>query len=334
MAANDSPKTLQEAVIYYSDLKVCQDALIAARWPNGVICPTCGRTDVAYLENQKRWQCKGKHPQRQFSAKKGTIFEDSPIPLQKWFVAIWLIASAKNGISSYELHRAIGVTQKTGWFMLHRIRLAMQAGGFEKKFEGRVEVDESFIGGQARYMHKAKREKAMRGMVAGRWHRTPVVAAIKRTSEDGPSQVVARVVPNNRRASVMPFVREHVSRENTVLYTDALKSYEQPPVSPWTGQRTGQSFEHRVIDHAVGYVQDDIHTNSAENFWALVKRMLKGTYVSVEPFHLFRYLDEQVLRFNTRKMSDAARFNAMTARVVGKRLTYKELIGQRFKQSA
>src|SRR5687768_5690541 len=207
MDANDSPKTLQEAVIYYADKDTCQKALVAARWPNGVVCPTCGRTDVAYLENQKRWQCKSKHPQRQFSAKKGTIFEDSPISLSEWFVAIWLISSAKNGISSYELHRAIGVTQKTAWFMLHRIRLAMQAGGFEKKFQGRVEVDETFIGGQARYMHKAKREKAMRGMVAGRWHRTAVVGAIQRGENGEPSQVAARVIPNTRRATVMPFVR-------------------------------------------------------------------------------------------------------------------------------
>ena len=332
MAANDSPKTLQEAVIYYSDLKVCQDALVAARWPNGVVCPTCGRTDVAYLENQKRWQCKGKHPQRQFSAKKGTIFEDSPIPLQKWFVAIWLISSAKNGISSYELHRAIGVTQKTGWFMLHRIRLAMQAGGFEKKFQGRVEVDETFIGGQARYMHKAKREKAMRGMISGQWHRTIVVGAFQRATEDSPSQAVVRVVPNTRRKSLMPFVREHVSREKATIYTDANRSYEQPIT--WNGERHPEAFDRRVIDHAVSYVQGEVHTNSAENFWALVKRMLRGTYVSVEPFHLFRYLDEEVLRFNTRKMTDADRFKSMTARVVGKRLTYAELIGQRFKQSA
>src|SRR5687767_9264282 len=202
MAANDSPKTLQEAVIHYADRDVCQEALVAARWPDGVECPTCGRTDVAYLANQRRWQCKGKHPKRQFSAKVGTIFEDSPISLSKWFVAIWLISSAKNGISSYELHRAIGVTQKTGWFMLHRIRLAMQAGGFEKKFEGRVEVDETFIGGQARFMHKAKRDKVMRGMITGQWHRTIVVGAIQRTSDGGPSQAVVRVVPNTRRKSV------------------------------------------------------------------------------------------------------------------------------------
>jgi transposase-like protein len=326
MAANDSPKTLKEAIRYYADPKVCQDALVAARWPNGVVCPTCGRTDVSFLANQNRWQCKSKHPRRQFSAKVGTIFEDSPISLSDWFVAIWLIASAKNGISSYELHRAIGVTQKTAWFMLHRIRLAMQAGGFEKKFAGRVEVDETFIGGQARYMHKAQRDRAMKGMVAGRSHRTAVVGAIMRGRDGQPSQAVARVIPNTRRSTVMPFVRQHVSTEDTTLYTDALRSYEQHPSQP--------EFVHKFIDHAEGYVQDDIHTNSAENFWALVKRMLRGTYVSVGPFHLFRYLDEQVYRFNSRKMVDGDRFADALTHLAGKRLTYTELTGKRFEQSA
>jgi transposase-like protein len=332
MAASTSPKTLREAILHYADPMVCQDALVAARWPNGVTCPTCGRTDVAFLKNQNRWQCKGKHSRRQFSAKVGTIFEDSPIDLSKWFVAIWLIASAKNGISSYELHRAIGITQKSAWFVLHRIRLAMQAGNFEKKFDGHVEVDETFIGGQARYMHKDKRDKAMRGMVSGRWHRTAVVGAIQRGTNGQPSQAVARVIENTRRKTVMPFVHEHVSKEKTVLYTDALKSYEQPPT--WTGERHPDAFEHKVIDHAVSYVQGDIHTNGAENFWALTKRMLKGTYVSVEPFHLHRYLDEEVYRFNSRKMTDGARFDAMMTRLAGKRLTYARLIGERSEQSA
>src|ERR1700716_4294365 len=159
MAANVSPKTLQEAVIYYADPLVCQAELIAARWPRGVVCPTCGSTKVRFLANQNRWQCAFKHSRRQFSSKVGTIFEDSPISLSKWFVAIWLISSAKNGISSYELHRAIGITQKSAWFMLHRIRLAMQARSFEKKFESEVEVDETFIGGKARNMHADRRAR-------------------------------------------------------------------------------------------------------------------------------------------------------------------------------
>jgi transposase-like protein len=128
MAGNTAPTTLQEAIRFYSDLDVCQQSLVDARWPNGVECPQCGSKDVRYLPNQRRWRCRGeKHTRQQFSAKVGTIFEDSPIGLDKWFTAIWLITNAKNGISSYELSRSIGVTQKTAWFILHRIRLAMQA---------------------------------------------------------------------------------------------------------------------------------------------------------------------------------------------------------------
>jgi transposase-like protein len=142
MAENTTPQTLQQAVLYYSDKDVCQRLLAEARWPDGVKCPYCGSDDVSYLPNQRRWRCrKGAHDRRQFSVKIGTIFEDSPLGLDKWFTAVWLIAGAKNGISSYELHRGIGVTQKSAWFMLHRIRLAMQTGTFAK-LSGHVEADE------------------------------------------------------------------------------------------------------------------------------------------------------------------------------------------------
>jgi transposase-like protein len=159
MAANKAPKTLLEAIRYYSDLDICQQELAEARWPDGVECPTCGRKDAGYLAAQRRWQCRSKHPKRQFSVKTGTIFEDSPLGLDKWFAAMWMIAGAKNGISSYEIHRALGVTQKTAWFMLHRIRLAMQTKSFNK-IDGEVEVDETFIGGKARNTH-AKRVRLL-----------------------------------------------------------------------------------------------------------------------------------------------------------------------------
>src|SRR6267143_1116838 len=152
MAQNTSPKTLQEAIIYFSNPDNCLSYLVASRWPNGVICPTCGRDDVTFLAKQKKWQCKSAHKQRQFSAKVGTIFEDSPLGLDKWLTAVWLITNAKKGISSYEVHRAIGVTQKTGWFMLQRIRLAMQNGSVVK-MGGTCEADETYIGAKARYMH-------------------------------------------------------------------------------------------------------------------------------------------------------------------------------------
>ena len=156
------PKTLQEAVVYFSNPDNCQDYVVSRRWPNGVTCPTCGRADVAYLAKQRRWQCKGKHPKRQFSAKVGTIFEDSALGLDKWLVAIWMVANCKNGVSSYEVARGLGITQKSAWHMLHRIRLAMQAGSFSR-LAGEVEVDETFIGGRARFMHKDKREKKIKG---------------------------------------------------------------------------------------------------------------------------------------------------------------------------
>jgi hypothetical protein len=314
---------LQEAIVHYADLDVCQQELVAARWPDGVECPTCGRKDVAYLATQRRWQCKGNHPKRQFSAKVGTIFEDSPISLSKWFTAIWLIASAKNGISSYEIHRAIGVTQKTAWFMLHRIRLAMQTNSF-RKMTGEVEIDETYIGGKARFMHKDKRDKAK----GSTWMGKVVVLGLLERHGEGRSRIHTHVVRGTRRNALLPRVHETVER-GTQVYSDALQSYQDQ-----YGHGLPNAYVHKVIDHAEGYVQGNVHTNGLENYWSLLKRTIKGTYVSVEPFHLFRYLDEQAFRFNTRKTSDSARFNEMAARVVGKRLTYAQLIGERHEQSA
>src|SRR5262245_13721830 len=182
--ATTSPKTLQEAVIHFADPKACEDALVAARWPRGVQCPHCGSSDVRRLETQKRWECKAKHPRRQFSAKVGTIFQDSPINLSKWFVAIWLISSAKNGISSYELAKAIGITQKSAWFVLHRIRLAMRAESFERKFDGIVEADETFVGGRAKFMHKWRRDRVMQGRHSGRYGKAAVFALLERHGSD------------------------------------------------------------------------------------------------------------------------------------------------------
>ncbi|MBZ5557139.1 MAG: IS1595 family transposase [Acidobacteriia bacterium] len=326
MATNASPQTLQEAVRHYADLDVCQAELVAARWPDGVECPTCGRKDVGYLATQRRWQCKGKHPKRQFSAKVGTIFEDSPIKLDKWFVAIWLISSAKNGISSYELERSIGVTQKTAWFMLHRIRLAMQTRSFlQGKLTGEVEVDETFIGGRARFMHADRRKKTIglkRGGIVGK---IAVMGLLQRHGKDGHSAIRLEVVADTKRHTLQPRVEANVEPgPATTVYTDANNSYN----------RLGAAYVHQVIDHAEKYVDGQIHTNGCENFWSLLKRGLRGTYVSVEPFHLFRYLDEQAFRFNTRKQTDRARFEEMAQRVIGRRLTYKDLIGKADAQSA
>jgi transposase-like protein len=325
MATENTPETLLGAINYFEDVDVATMFVANLRWPDGVACPHCAGKNCPYVESRRIWQCKD--CRKQFSVKVGSIFEDSPIPLSKWLPTMWLLVNCKNGVSSYEISRDIGVTQKTAWFMLHRLRMAVHAKSFDK-FGGDVEVDETFIGGAARNMHKAKRDRVMKGKVAGRTHLTAVVGAIKRGSNGEPSQAAVRVVPNTRRKSVMPFVNDHVSREDAVLITDALKSYDQPPISPWTGQPVAEGYERKVIDHATAYVQGDIHTNSAENFWSLLKRMLRGTYVSVEPFHLFRYLDEQVYRFNNRKKTDGMRFVEACASVFGKRLTYSALIGK------
>ncbi len=154
------PKTLQQAIVYFADPKNCLTYMVARRWPNGVICPTCGSAKVKFQDKHNRWQCSNKHPKRQFTAKVGTIFEDSPISLDKWLTATWMITNCKNGNSSWELHRTLGVTQKTAWFMGHRIRLAMQDDLTGGMLGGDVEVDETFIGGKVRNMHKSRINRA------------------------------------------------------------------------------------------------------------------------------------------------------------------------------
>ncbi len=307
------PRTLQEAIRYFSDPAVCLDYVAKLRWPNGIACPTCGSADVRFLATRRLWECKAKHPRRQFSVKVGTIFEDSPIGLDKWLAAMWIIANAKNGVSSHEMHRTLGVTQKTAWFMLHRIRLAMQTKTFAK-FGGEVEADETFIGGKARFMHKAQRAKKIRG--TGGKDKTPVMGLLERHGPDGHSAVKAKVVPNVRKRTLVEEVREHVA-PGAEVFTDALASYAG----------LSEDFAHQVIDHAEAYAEGKVHTNGLENFWSLLKRAIKGSYINVEPFHLFRYLDEESFRFNSRKADDASRFHEVASMVTGKRLTYKDLTG-------
>ena len=310
---SQEPKTLIEAIRYFADPDVCLDFVVSLRWPNGIACPTCGATDVRFISTRKLWECKEKHAKRQFSAKVGTIFEGSPLGLDKWLATIWMIANAKNGVSSYEIARSIGVTQKSGWFMLHRIRLAMQAGTFDK-MDGEVEVDETFIGGKARNMHKAKRAK--RGKARGPIGKAIVFGALERSSE-GHSTVQAKVVPDIRRGTLTAEIHAHVELGAT-LYTDGLGSY----------RFLNEDYMHEVVNHEANeYVRGNVHTQGIENFWSLLKRSLHGTYISVEPFHLFRYLDEQIFRFNNRKADDAGRFQLVARAIIGKRLTYAELTG-------
>jgi transposase-like protein len=303
------PATLHEAITYFSNPANCLNAAIALRWPDGVTCPTCGSAAVTLLATRQIWKCKTKHPKQQFSAKVGTIFEDSPIGLDKWFTAIWLIGNCKNGVSSCELARDLGVTQKTAWFMLHRIRTAMQRGTFEK-LAGEIEVDESFIGGLARFMHKDKKAKITGTGGAGK---ELVIGLLDRET----GKVRVKHITNRKRGTLQEEVRANVE-QGSAVFTDELASY--------TG--LDREYIHEFVNHAEEYVRGNVHTNGIENFWSLLKRGLKGTYVSVEPFHLFRYLDEQAFRFNERKGTDRDRFMEMLASVVGRRLTYKQLTGK------
>ena len=305
-------KTLQQAIIHFSDFDRCQQFVIESRWPDGKVrCPYCGSEDVLYLKNARLWYCKlGQHSRRKFSLKVGTLFEDSAIPLQKWLPACWLLYNCKNGVSSYEIHRDLKVTQKTAWFMLHRIRLAAHSETFEK-LSGEIEVDESFIGGKARNMHADKRREKITG--TGGMGKVAVMGLLERHGK-----VHTRIVPNVRKKRLQAEVREHVE-PGAHLYTDALKSYEG----------LDADYVHQVIDHAEAYARGSVHTNGLENFWSLLKRGIKGTYVSVEPFHLFRYLDEQAFRFNNRNdMDDGDRFRLAMSKIVGKRLTYAQLTGK------
>lgn len=312
MDANTAPpETLLEAIRYFSDADASLSFMVGLRWPKGVVCPRCGSGRHSFLTTRRIWKCMG--CKKQFSVKVGTLFEDSPIGLEKWLPALWMVVNCKNGISSYELGRALGVTQKTAWFMLHRLRLAMQTETFGK-IGGEVEVDETYIGGRARFMHRSKREQKIKG--TGGMGKAAVMGLLERHGEDGHSTVRTKVVPNVRRRTLAPEVREHV-KTGAEVFTDALRSYDD----------LAEDYTHQVIDHAESYAEGKVHTNGLENFWSLLKRGIKGTYVSVEPFHLFRYLDEQSYRFNNRKVSDAIRFVKAAARIVGKRLTYSELTG-------
>jgi transposase-like protein len=307
MTTNRLPTSLIEAVRYFADADVATEYVAKLRWPDGPTCPVCGAREYSYLSTRKLWKCKS--CKKQYSAKLGTIFEDSPVGLDKWLPAVWLVANSKNGISSHEAGRALGVTQKTAWFMLHRIRLAMQTGTFERMLDGRgpIEVDETYIGGSARNMHKAERQ---RRFSEGPFERKSVVMGARQ--RDG--QVRARVVEKADGGTLNGFVHDHAPFGGKV-YTDGHRGY--------TGLE--RDYTHETIDHMTEYVRGQVHTNGVENFWSLLKRGLHGTYISVQPFHLFRYLDERVFTYNQRSLTDLGRFTLLLNGAVGRRLTWAEL---------
>jgi len=301
------PQTLQEAVLCFTDLDTSNTFMAQIRWPDGVTCPYCEGKAVSYLSTRRKWKCMNKACHKQFSVKVGTVMEDSPIGLDKWLAAVWMITNDKNGISSYEIHRALDITQKSAWFLLHRIRLAMQTGTFEK-LSGQVEADETYIGGLARNMHRDKRYAKITG--TGGSGKVAVMGLLERNGK-----VRAKVINDATQLTLHAEVKSHVE-PGAELFTDGWKAY--------SGLGADQ-----VIDHAEKYVDGQIHTNGIENFWSLLKRSIKGTYVSVEPFHLFRYLDEQAFRFNERKGKDVNRFIKTMRQIAGKRLTFDELTGKK-----
>ena len=290
--------TLQEAVVHFSVYENCHQFMVDLRWPNGkVTCPRCGSDDVAWLPNARVYKCYQKHPLQKFSLKVGTIFEDSPLPLEKWLPVMWMLVNCKNGISSWEVHRAVKVTQKTAWFMLQRCRLAMQDELTGGSLGGEVEVDETYIGGKARNMHKSKKRRLNQATGGNGLQGGAGKAVVMGMLERG-GKVVASVIPDRGKASMQAVVRGSVEKGTTI--------HSDEHVGVW---RMDDEYVHQMVNHLEQYVDGNVHTNEMENFWSLLKRTIGGTYVSVEPFHLFRYVDEQAFRFNNRKpMDDGDRF--------------------------
>ncbi|HEV3307641.1 MAG TPA: IS1595 family transposase [Candidatus Sulfotelmatobacter sp.] len=317
------PQILQEAIKVFSDEQVCIDAVAMMRWTDGPRCPDClgdKAKNPYYLKTQKRWKCR--ECRRQFSVKVGTIFEDSPISLQKWLPAMWMLVNCKNGISSWELHRALGVSQKSAWFMLQRLRLALKAKDLGFKLGGKdssgVETDETFVGGRLKNMHRNKQTKYMIDSRGPNFNKTVVHGMLDRDLR----QVRASVVPNTSRETLQTAVLKNV-KYGSRLYSDEAVAYD----------KMNWRFVHEVVNKTETYVRGQVHVNGMENFWALLKRGLKGTYVAVEPFHLERYVDEQVFRFNNRAtkdnpLKDSDRFLLALSQVAGKRLTFAELTGK------
>ena len=318
-------KTLQGAIAYFSDPQRAFDAAAEFRWPGrNITCPRCGQAKHSFIKTRRLWFCYV--CKKQFTVKVGTIMEDSPLGLDKWMMALWLLANCKNGISSYELGKALGVRQNSAWFMLHRIREAMKDDD-TFKFGGPgsiVESDETFVGPNPYKMHRSRKIKLQQ--IRGQQRRGDVgvgKTAVAGILDRETRRVRAKVVPNVRRETLQAAILNAIA-PGSHLYTDEAATYR------WA---TGESdFVHEMVNHAREYVRGQVHTQGIDNFWSLLKRTLRGTYVAVEPFHLDRYLDEQIFRFNNRAtrdnpLNDSDRFAFLMSQVAGKRLTYAQLTG-------
>jgi transposase-like protein len=318
---SDFPKSLLEATRYFADPDVCVEFVASMRWPQGVECPHCSGKRVSYLKSRRIFKCMSKECHKQFSVKTFSVFEDSPIPLDKWMVAVWLIVNCKNGISSYEIARDLKVTQKTAWFMLHRIRLAMHDPANWKLGSegGPVETDESFIGGKIKNKHVRTRERMKRDQILD--NKMAVMGMLDRETR----KVRVDLIPDVSRETLQAMILNHISA-GAKIYTDEHRGYGHLDAKT-------SGYLHEAVNHMWEYVRGEVHTNGIENFWSLLKRGLNGTYVAVEPFHLRSYLFEQVFRFNNRAtkdnpLTDADRFALAVSQISGKRLTYAELTGK------
>jgi transposase-like protein len=324
-SAEKLPKSLLQATRYFADPDVCVDFVAAMRWPNGVVCPHCDSKRVSYLSTRRIWKCMAKDCHQQFSVKTQSVFEDSPIPLDKWLTAVWLVVNCKNGVSSYEIMRDLKVTQKTAWFMLHRIRLALRDCNWSKMGGGEnggpVEVDEAFIGPNPTKMHKSRKAKvrAQNGGTLGPVGKTAVFGMLDRDLR----KVRAMMVPDVDRKTLQREILKGVER-GAKLYTDCAFGADN---------LTKYNYIHETVNHTREYVRGQVSTQGIDNFWSLLKRGLRGTYVAVEPFHLDRYVDEQAFRYNNRAtrdnpLNDLDRFALAVSQIAGKRLTYAELTGK------
>jgi transposase-like protein len=327
--AMTEPKSLQQAIVYFSNPDNCIDYLALRRWPDGkVLCPTCGSDKVKFNPNRRLWQCSTHHAKRQFSIKVGTVMEDSAIPLDKWLTAMWLVTNCKNGVSSYEVARDLRITQKSAWFMLHRIRLAMQDETAGKLGGGNseVEADETYVGGSTRNMHKDRKLRIQQERTkTPNWkavNKNPYKTAVQGILDRDARQIRAKVLSNVKRETLQNEILNHVEF-GSKLYTDNAVAYNE----------LANIYVHDVVNHETEYVRGRVHTNGLENFWSLLKRTLHGTYHAVEPFHLGRYVDEQVFRYNNRgtksnPLNDSDRFDLAVRQIVGKRLTFASLTGK------
>ena len=308
----ETPKTLQQAAIFFANPDNCVAYVASKRWPDGVVtCPNCGAEGAKYMPTRCVWQCKTRHPKSQFSVKVGSIYEDSALGLDKWLLATWMVVNCKNGVSSYEIARSIGVTQKSAWFMLHRIRESMKDVG--TTLSGVIEMDETFVGGKVKNMHKSRVPKGTghSGRPVGAMAKTIVVGMMERGG-----RVKAQIVKERTQEVLGAIAKENIEY-GSILVTDEWGGYNDT------------KFAHEVINHAETYVRGQIHTNGIENFWSLLKRGLGGTYIAVEPFHLIRYIDEQAFRYNNRKnVTDGVRLSRCVEQGFGRRLTYKTLTGK------